>query len=103
MSNAWSDRKRRNIMNLCVNCREEATFLSFKESSDEAHTAEHIFQYVDGCIEQVGPQNVIQVVTDNAINNMAAAKLLKIKRPQIFWTSCATHSINLMLESIGKV
>ncbi|KAL5842583.1 hypothetical protein ACOSQ3_013186 [Xanthoceras sorbifolium] len=34
---------------------------------------------------------------------MAAAKLLKMKRPQIFWTSCATHSINFMLESIGKV
>ncbi|KAL5739953.1 hypothetical protein ACOSQ2_029133 [Xanthoceras sorbifolium] len=34
---------------------------------------------------------------------MAVAKLLKVKRPQIFWTSYATHSINLILESIGKV
>ncbi|KAL5806564.1 hypothetical protein ACOSQ4_029297 [Xanthoceras sorbifolium] len=74
----------RSIMNLCVNCREETTFLSSKESSDEAHTGEHIFQNVDGCIEQIGPHNVIQVVTDNATNNMAAAKLLKVKRPHIF-------------------
>ncbi|KAL5757895.1 hypothetical protein ACOSP7_020506 [Xanthoceras sorbifolium] len=103
MMDTWSDRKRRSIMSLCVNCREGTTFLSSKESSDEAHTGEHIFQYVDGCIEQVGPQNVIQVVTDNATNNMAAAKLMKVKRPHIFWTSCATHNINLMLESIGKI
>ncbi|KAL5829116.1 hypothetical protein ACOSQ3_018584 [Xanthoceras sorbifolium] len=103
MTDAWSDRKRRSIMNLCVNCSEGTTFLSSKESSDEAHTADLIFQYVDGCIEQVGPKNVVQVVTDNATNNMAAAKLLKEKRPQIFWTSCATHTINLMLESIGKL
>ncbi|KAI8522344.1 hypothetical protein RHMOL_RhmolUnG0001900 [Rhododendron molle] len=46
--------------------------------------------------------SAIQVVTDNASNNMAAAALLKLKRPNVFWTSCATHTINLMLEGIGK-
>ena len=34
---------------------------------------------------------------------MAAAKLLKAKMPNIFWSSCAIHTINLMLESIGKL
>ncbi|XP_042456357.1 uncharacterized protein LOC122040933 [Zingiber officinale] len=34
---------------------------------------------------------------------MGAAKLLKEKRPTYFWTSCATHSINLMLESIASI
>ena len=34
---------------------------------------------------------------------MGAEKLLKLKRPNIFWTSCATHTINLMLESIEKM
>lgn len=42
-------------------------------------------------------------MTDNASNNMAAAKLLKNNRPQIFWTSCAAHSMNLMLESIANL
>ncbi|KAI8542832.1 hypothetical protein RHMOL_Rhmol08G0170100 [Rhododendron molle] len=103
MTDAWSDRKRRSIMNLCVNCKEGTTFLSSKETSDESHTGEYIFNYVDKCIEEVGPKNVVQVVTDNASNNMAAAELLKIKRPNIFWSSCATHTINLMLEGIGKL
>jgi hypothetical protein len=103
MTDAWTDRKRRSIMNLCVNCKEGTTFLSSKESSDEAHTGEHIFEYVFKCIEQVGPENVVQVVTDNASNNMAAAKMLREKMPKIFWSSCATHTINLMLESIGKL
>ncbi|TXG53907.1 hypothetical protein EZV62_019163 [Acer yangbiense] len=103
MTDAWTDRKRRSIMNLCVNCCKGTTFLSSKETSDEAHTGELIFKYVDECIEQVGPQNVVQVVTDNASNNMAAANMLKEKRPSIFWSSCATHTINLMLEGIGKL
>ena len=98
MTDAWSDRKRRSIMNLCVNSKLGIVFLSSKEFSNVAHTSQHIFEYVDSCIENVGPEKVVQVVTDNAANNMGAATLLKEKRPTIFWTSCATHTINLMLE-----
>nr|XP_011459697.1 PREDICTED: uncharacterized protein LOC101298389 [Fragaria vesca subsp. vesca] len=101
ITDAWSDRKRRSIMNLCVNCAEETTFLSSKEASDESHTGKYMFEYVDKCIEEIGPHNVVQVVTDNVSNNMAAGDLSKLKRPTIFWTSCATHTINLMLQGIS--
>ncbi|TXG61034.1 hypothetical protein EZV62_012397 [Acer yangbiense] len=96
-----TDRKRRSIMNLYVNCCKGTIFLSSKESFDEAHTRELIFKYVDKCIEQVRPQNVVQVMTNNASNNIVAAKMLKEKRPSIFWSSCAPHTINLMLEATG--
>lgn len=43
MTDAWSDRKRRSIMNLCVNSKVDTIFLSSKESSDVAHTSEMIF------------------------------------------------------------
>ncbi|XP_075479611.1 uncharacterized protein LOC142520502 [Primulina tabacum] len=95
--------KRRSILNLCVNCKEGTVFLESKESSNEAHTAGLIFEYVDKCVEQVGAHNVVQIVTDNATNNMTAVKLMKEKQPGIFWTSCATHTVNLMFESIGKL
>ncbi|XP_042466311.1 uncharacterized protein LOC122048862 [Zingiber officinale] len=75
-------------------------FLSSKESSDEAHTNQLIYEYVQQCIQQIGPENVVQIVIDNASNNMGAAKLLKEERPTIFWT---THSTNLMLESIASI
>ncbi|XP_074352805.1 uncharacterized protein LOC141691938 [Apium graveolens] len=100
MTDAWSDRKRRSIMNLCVNCKLGTSFLSSIECSNEAHTAKFIFEYVDKYIQKVGPGNIIQVVTDNASNNMAATKLLREKRPHIFWTSCAKHTLNRMLEAI---
>ncbi|XP_050150556.1 uncharacterized protein LOC126625531 [Malus sylvestris] len=103
ITDAWSDRKRRSIMNLCVNCKEGTIFLSSKECSSEAHTGEYIFEYVDKCVEEIGPQNVIQVVTDNASNNMAAANMMKKKRPNMFWTSYATHTLNLMLQGIGNL
>ncbi|XP_025828707.1 uncharacterized protein LOC112903695 [Panicum hallii] len=46
---------------------------------------------------------IVQVVTDNAANNMAAKDMLYVKRPNLFWTSCATHTINVVLEGIRKM
>ncbi|XP_023770692.1 uncharacterized protein LOC111919332 [Lactuca sativa] len=88
MTDALSDRKRRSIMNLCVNSRMGTVFISSKECSNESHTRQYIYDYVESCIQQVGPDHVVQVVTDNATNNMGASKSLQEKRPTIFWTSC---------------
>ncbi|CAD6244450.1 unnamed protein product [Miscanthus lutarioriparius] len=74
-----------------------------KEMSHVSHTNEVIFDLVDKAIEEIGPDNVVQVVTDNASNNMGAKRLLEEKRPHIFWTSCAAHTINLMLQGIGNL
>lgn len=103
MIDAWSDGKRKSTMNLYVNSRLGTVFHSSKEYSIIAHTNEVLFEYVDKCIEEVGPDNVVQIVTNNASNNMGVAKLLKVKRPKIFWTSCAAHTIDLMLENIAKL
>ncbi|XP_056848411.1 uncharacterized protein LOC130498807 [Raphanus sativus] len=54
-------------------------------------------------VEEVGEMNVVQVVTDNASNYVKAGKLLEAKRPHLFWTPCAAHCLDLMLEDIGKV
>ncbi|CAN6971348.1 unnamed protein product [Brassica rapa subsp. trilocularis] len=74
MTDAWTYQKRRSIMNLCINSKGGTMFRSSKDCPDEAHTGAYIFEYVNRCIEEVGEENVVQVVTDNATNNMAAAK-----------------------------
>ncbi|CAN6936799.1 unnamed protein product [Brassica oleracea] len=47
MTDAWSDMKRRSIMNLCVNSRGGTCFLSSKDTSKDSHTGDYIFQYID--------------------------------------------------------
>ena len=73
-------------MNLCVNCKLRTTFLSSKEASDHAHTGQYIFDYVNECIKEIGHENVVQSVTDNATNNTTTINLLALERPNIFWT-----------------
>ncbi|WOH13928.1 hypothetical protein DCAR_0933441 [Daucus carota subsp. sativus] len=94
MTDAWSDRKKRIIMNLCLNYK----------IGTKAHPGKYekyICDYVDKWIDNTRRKNVIQVVTDNATNNFVAARFLKQKRPRIFWSACAAHTLNLVLEAIG--
>ncbi|GKD39422.1 retrovirus-related pol polyprotein from transposon RE1 [Tanacetum coccineum] len=58
---------------------------------------------LDQMMEEIGEQNVVQVVTNNASNYKAVGKLLMAKRKHLYWTPCAAHCIDLMLEDIGNI
>ncbi|KAL0017409.1 hypothetical protein SO802_004478 [Lithocarpus litseifolius] len=53
--------------------------------------------------KEIGEANVVQVVLDNGSNYALAGKLLEAKRPNLYWTPCAAHCIDLILEDIGKI
>jgi hypothetical protein len=58
---------------------------------------------LDEVVVEVGVENVVQVIIDNASNYVVASKLLEEKHPTIFWTPCVAHYLDLMLEDIGKL
>ena len=57
---------------------------------------------LDAVVERVGEKNVVQIVTDNAVNYKAAGQKLMEKRKNLYWTPCAAHCIDLMLEDFEK-
>ena len=57
---------------------------------------------LDVVVEKVRPENVVQIVTDNAANYKAVGEKLMEKRPTLFWTPCAAQCIDLMLEDMFK-
>ncbi|KAL6572289.1 hypothetical protein OROMI_013247 [Orobanche minor] len=60
-------------------------------------------ELIDSYIVRVGVENVVQVVTDSASSNVVAGRMLMAKRPHLYWTPCAAHCIDLILEDIGKL
>ena len=103
MTDAWTDKRGRGVMNLVVHSAYGVCFIDSVDCSAVKKDGRYIFELVDRCIEEIGVQNVVQVVTDNARPNEAAASLLKAKHPSIFWNVCAAHTMDLMLEDIGKL
>ena len=64
-------------MNIVARCPAGTAFLHSENASAEKHDANYIFQFVDKAIRDVGSENVVQIVTDNASNNMAAANIMQ--------------------------
>ena len=74
-----------------------------EDASDKVKVSILLFELLDEIIQEVGEKNVVQVITYDASNFVLARKMLESKYKTIFWTPCAVHCIDLMLEDIGKV
>ncbi|XP_043704525.1 uncharacterized protein LOC122654483 [Telopea speciosissima] len=103
MSDGWTDKKGRHLINFLVNCPEGTYFMGSVDASSYVQDANTLFQLLDSKVEEIGEEYVVQVVTDNAANYKAAGALLMEKRTRLYWTPCAAHCIDLMLEDIGNL
>lgn len=98
MTDGWTDQKRRTIINFLVNSPMGTFFLKSIDASSISKTADKVFKMMDDIVEEVGEENVVQIVTDNAANYKLAGQMLMDKRNKLYWTPCAAHCIDLMLE-----
>ncbi|KAI3768637.1 hypothetical protein L2E82_19467 [Cichorium intybus] len=60
-----------------------------------------IAEYLLEAIESIGPNNVLQVVTDNAANCKAAGKEVEKVHKHIFWSPCCVHTLNLIFKDLA--
>ena len=60
------------------------------------------FELLDSFVDQIGEANVVQLIKNSGSNYVLVGKLLEEKRPNMYWTPCTTHCIDLMLKDIGK-
>ncbi|XP_074374697.1 uncharacterized protein LOC141715114 [Apium graveolens] len=103
MSDGWTDRRGRSLINFLVNSPEGTFFLGSVNASSESHDAQMLANLLESKIKEIGEKNVVQVVTDNGANYKLAGQILEIRMPTLFWTPCAAHCVDLMLEDIGKI
>ena len=73
------------------------------DESSKVHDAPMLADLLQQRIDLIGRDKVVQLVTDNGANYKAACKLLMERIPTLFWTPCAAHCLDLMLEDIGKM
>ncbi|XP_020265549.1 uncharacterized protein LOC109841094 [Asparagus officinalis] len=103
MSDGWTDRKEMTLINFLVNSPHGTVFLSSIDASDEIKTGARMFEILNEEIKKIGPENVVQIVTDNHASLKLAGKYLMDEYPHMYWTPCAAHCLNLILKDIGKL
>ena len=60
---------------------------------------ELMFKHLDKVVEEIGEENIVQVITDNASNYVNDGMKLIEKRRSLWWTPYVAHYIDLMLGS----
>ncbi|XP_066318527.1 uncharacterized protein [Miscanthus floridulus] len=103
MSDGWTDTSHRHLINFLANSPAGTFFLGSVDASSEIANANMLADLLEKQIDKVGKEHVVQIVTDNGANFKAAGRLLMERIPHLFWTPCAAHCLDLLLEDIGKI
>ncbi|CAM8905607.1 unnamed protein product [Rhodiola kirilowii] len=103
MCDGWTDKRTRHLINFLVNSQEGTFFLSSTDVSSEVQDACMLADLIEVQINLIGKENVIQIVTDNGANFKAAGRKLCDRILTLYWTPCAAHCLDLMLEDIAKI
>eukprot|EP00253_Pinus_taeda_P027464 PITA_27464 len=74
MSDGWTNQKGRTLLNFLVSCPKGTMFMKSVDASAHIKDA-----------------------------RLLSGKMLMERYPNLFWTPCAAHCIDLMLEDIGKI
>ncbi|XP_050378398.1 uncharacterized protein LOC126795640 [Argentina anserina] len=99
-SDGWSDTQRRPLINVMAACESGPMFLRAENCEGESKDKHFISDLLIDTILEIGPQHVVQVITDNASNCKAARAIINVRFPHILWTPCVVHTLNLALKNI---
>ncbi|WVZ88415.1 hypothetical protein U9M48_034941 [Paspalum notatum var. saurae] len=99
-SDGWTDAQRRPLINFIAVAETSPMFLRAIDASGDEKTKEYIAEKLVAVVEEVGPKNVVQIITDNAANCKGAGLIVQQKYDNIFWTPCVVHTLNLALKNI---
>ncbi|XP_010277640.1 PREDICTED: uncharacterized protein LOC104612032 [Nelumbo nucifera] len=91
------------IINFMMYCNGQTMFNKSINACSDRHNAQYLFNLMNAVVDEVGAENVVQIVTDNGSAYKVAGKMLKQKRKHLYWTPCATHCLDLMFQDIAKV
>ncbi|KAI7737591.1 hypothetical protein M8C21_024715, partial [Ambrosia artemisiifolia] len=91
------------FLNFSVYCPEGLMFLKSFDATNIMDSTEALFTLFKEVVEEVGARNVLQVVTKNERRYVEVGKQIADSFPTIFWTPCATHCVDLILEDFREL
>ena len=76
LSDGWTDRRSRTIINFLVACKDDVVFWKFVDASNKVKNAHTLALMLGNVVIEVGVENVVQIITNNATAFVAAGKFI---------------------------
>nr|XP_043618511.1 uncharacterized protein LOC122590246 [Erigeron canadensis]XP_043618512.1 uncharacterized protein LOC122590246 [Erigeron canadensis] len=91
------------FFNFTVYCSEGLMFLRSVDATHIVDSTEALFSLFKEVVDEVGVRNVLQIVTNNEARYVEVGKQIVDSFPSVFWTPCATHCVDLILEDFREL
>ncbi|XP_066323694.1 uncharacterized protein [Miscanthus floridulus] len=103
MLDGWTGKRGHHLIDFLVNSPTGTYFLESVDASSEVHDAFMLADLLEAKIEEIGKDKVVQVIIDNGANYKAAGRILMERISMLYWSPCAAHCLDLILEGIGNL
>ncbi|XP_068650976.1 uncharacterized protein [Aristolochia californica] len=103
IADRWMNKHDHMVINFLVYCPKGTLFLRSVDASEISSNPESLMMLFDSIVQDVGPKNVVNFVTDCSPSFKTAGKSLMSKYKTFFWSGCASHCVELMLEIIAQM
>ncbi|KAL6181204.1 hypothetical protein ACLB2K_047859 [Fragaria x ananassa] len=103
MADSWLDTEGRTLINFLASGPNGVYFVSSIDATEIVKDASELFELLDKVVEEMGEENVVQVITPNTPSYKAAGKMLGEKRKNLFWTPCVTNCIDQILKHLSDI
>ncbi|KAL9240750.1 hypothetical protein vseg_014934 [Gypsophila vaccaria] len=103
MADCWKNSHGRTLINFLTSCPRGVYFLSSFDATDVIDDPSTLFKLLDRVVDEIGEENVVQVVTQNTHSFRTAGKMLEEKRRNLFWTPCVVYCTEKILEDFTKM
>lgn len=102
MADGWTNQKPDPIINFFTYSPGGTMFLKSVDASGLNKSREALFEIFDQVVREIGPENVVQFVTDIDEEHKRAGTALQQRYGTFFWSPCAAHCIDLILETFSN-
>ncbi|XP_052621660.1 uncharacterized protein LOC111883784 [Lactuca sativa] len=100
VNDGWNDPTRKPLINFMATSDNGPLFLKAVNCFGEIKDKFYIVELMKEVINEIGHQNVVQIITNNATNCKAVGEIIESQFPHIYWTPCVVHTLNLALKNI---
>jgi hypothetical protein len=84
MSDGWSNKRGRHLINFLVNSPKGTYFMGSVDASSEVQDQFMLADLLEEKINEIGKDKVVQVITDNGANYKATSRILMERIPSLF-------------------
>ncbi|KAK4431384.1 hypothetical protein Salat_0900500 [Sesamum alatum] len=103
IAETWTDNKSRALINFLVSSPSRTFFHKSVDVSSYYKNIKYLSDLFDSIIQDFGPENVVQIIIDNALNCHGLANHILQNYGSVFVTPCASQCMNGILEEFCKV